>query len=203
MVDSDRNAQAKFLDALKDKSLQSAVDILEGIHDGKEALNHASPRRPAAGPAARPRHRSSRKLGDVRRVGDLIFDVAASRSTHWTSSSACRQARVAARGPPRRPAGLPLRGNRAQVLELVIPVRAVEADRRERPGDGEATTFCEIHRQFRAKNLTARDWPSSAGVTAVKLTWSREPEVKPRALRVSVLRDPRRCRRRAGTPRCA
>lgn len=50
--------------------------------------------------------------------------------------------------------GFPVRGNRGEVLTLTVPVKAVEADRKERPEDGPLTARCEVIRQFRAKNLT-------------------------------------------------
>ena len=189
MVETGRNVQAAFLDAVKEQSLDTAVDILKGIHDGKEALNRVA--RGAGGGQRSAAAPLIPKLDDVRRVGDLMFDVARLQLETLEKVFGLRGkhgSRLEARLGDML--GFPLRGNQGEVLELVIPVRAVEADRRERPGDGEATTFCEIHRQFRAKNLTARDWPSSAGVTAVELAWSREPEIKPGALRVDVLRDP-------------
>ena len=188
MVDSDRNAQAKFLDALKDKSLQSAVDILEGIHDGKEALNHAARAAEASGSPIAP---LIPRIGDVRRVSELLYDVArlqvdaldrlfGLRSKH----SRHLEERIG------EVLGFPLRGNRAEVLDLVIPVQAVEADRRERPSDGESTRYCEIHRQFRVKNLTDSEWPAGPAATPVTLSWSREPKIDRDALRVEVLRDP-------------
>jgi len=188
MVDTDRNAQAKFLDALKDKSLQKAVDILEGIHDGKEALNHAARAAEASGSPVAP---LIPRLGDVRRVSELLFDVARLQVDALDRLFGLRSKHT--RHLEERigeAMGFPLRGNRSEVLDLVIPVQAVEADRKERPSDGESTRYCEIHRQFRVRNLTKSEWPAGAAATPVRLSWSREPKIDRDALRVEVLRDP-------------
>lgn len=198
MVDSDRNAQARFLDALKEKSLQHAVDILEGIHDGKEALQHAARAAEASGSPVAP---LVPRMGDVRRLSELLFDVArlqvdvldrlfGLRSKHTQHL----EQRIG------EALGFPLRGNRAELLDLEIPVQAVETDRRERPSDGESTRYCEIHRQFRVRNLTESEWPEGPAATPVKLRWSREPRVDREALRVEVLRDPAKTAKQAVLP---
>jgi hypothetical protein len=191
MGDSGGNVQAAFLDAVKDRSLGTAVEILKSIHDAKAALHRvartADPARPGRGPALAP---LIPKMEDVRRAGDLLFDVARLHVETLDKIFGLR-GKHASRLEERigQMLGFPLRGNQGEVLELVVPVRAVEADRLERPTDGEATRSCELHRQFRAKNLTADPWPAGDAVTPVKVRWSSDL-VDPDAVRVDVLRDP-------------
>jgi hypothetical protein len=192
MGDSGGNVQAAFLDAVKDRSLDAAVAILKGIHDSKEALQRvARPADPAPGGRGSTVAPFLPRLDDVRRAGDLLFDVARLQvetldrifGLHGKHTSRLEE-RLGDL------LGFPLRGNRGEVLELVIPVRAVETDRLERPTDGENTRYCEIHRQFRAKNLTSAAWPASAAAAPVVLNWSRDPGIDPAAVQVEVLRDP-------------
>ncbi|MDB4932437.1 MAG: hypothetical protein JWM10_4921 [Myxococcaceae bacterium] len=191
MADSGANVQAAFLDAVKERSLGTAVEILKGIHDGKEALNRVAravdPAQPGRGSALAP---LVPRLDDVRRVGDLLFDVARLHVDTLDKIFGLRgkhTSRLEERIGDLL--GFPLRGNQGEVLEMVVPVRAVEADRLERPTDGEATRYCEIHRQFRAKNLTSAAWPAGDAVAPVTVRWSREPGVELTAVRVDVLRE--------------
>jgi hypothetical protein len=188
MGDTGRNAQAAFLDAVKDRSLERAVGILKGIHDGKEALRRASRSMEASGsPVAAliPRR------DDARRASDLLFDLARFQVDALERLFDLRDKHTRRLGERLGDLlGFPLGDNRGEVLELVIPVRAVESDRLERPKDGESTEYCELHRRFRVKNLTDSEWPAGPAETLVELSWSRNPNIAEDALRVDVLRDP-------------
>lgn len=75
------NPQAAFLDAVKSRSIETALDILKGIHDGKEAVRRvagALDEQSAGGRSDRTLKVTSllRRLDDLRRAGDLFFDVA-------------------------------------------------------------------------------------------------------------------------------
>jgi hypothetical protein len=188
MGDTGRNAQAAFLDAVKDQSLDRAVTILKGIHDGKEALGRVARAAEASGS---PLAALIPKLDDARRASDLLFDLARFQVDALDRLFGLRDKHTKRLGERLGDLlGFPLGGNQGEVLELVIPVRAVEGDRLERPMDGESTRYCEIHRQFRVKNLTGSDWPPGPAATPVELSWSRTPDIAEGALRVEVLRDP-------------
>jgi hypothetical protein len=190
MSDGSRNAQAIFLDAVKDRSLDAAVSILKNVHDGKGAVLRATRGAQAAGGVS-PLAPMVPRMADVRRAGDLMFDIARLQLETLQRVFDLRD-KHSARLEQRLGdlLGFPLRGSQGEVIELVVPVRAVELDRAERPADGESTSFCEIHRQFRAKNLTERALPAGGAVTPVALRWSRDLNLKADALRVDVLREP-------------
>ena len=188
MGDSGRNAQAAFLDAMKDQSLNRAVEVLKGIHDSKEALGRVARSVEASGS---PLAAFIPKVDDARRAGDLLFDLARFQVDTLDRLFGLRDKHTKRLGERLGDLlGFPLGDNRGEVLELVIPVRAVEGDRLERPKDGASTDDCEIHRQFRVKNLTQSEWPAGPAATPVELSWSRNPNIAEDALRVEVLRDP-------------
>jgi hypothetical protein len=130
-------------------------------------------------------------MADGRRAGDFMFDIARMQLETLGRVFELRD-KHSSRLEERIGdlLGFPLRGAQGELLEVVIPVEAVEADRRERPTDGDNTRYCEIHRQFRAKNLTGDALPAAPAASTVPLRWSREPNLSPDALRVEVLRDP-------------
>ena len=188
MGDTGRNAQAAFLDAVKDQSLDRAVTILKGIHDGKEALGRVGRSVEASGS---PLAALIPKLDDARRASDLLFDLARFQVDALDRLFGLRDKHTKRLGERLGDLlGFPLGGNQGEVLELVIPVRAVESDRLERPMDGESTRYCEIHRQFRVKNLTGSEWRAGPAATPGALRWRRHPNQPPRARGVEVLRDP-------------
>lgn len=188
MGDSGRNAQAAFLDAMKDRSLDRAVEVLKNIHDGKEAVGRVARSVEASGS---PLAAFVPKLDDARRASDLLFDLARFQVDALDRLFGLRDKHTKRLGERLGDLlGFPLGDNRGELLELVIPVRAVEGDRLERPMDGESTRYCEIHRQFRVKNLTGSGWPPGPAETPVELSWSRNPNIAEGALRVEVLRDP-------------
>lgn len=199
MSEPNLNAQAAFLTAVKLRSLDTAVEILKGIHDGKAAvrrvarsLDGADDDREAGGRRGLRATALLPKLDDLRRAGDLFFDVARLHVQTVDALLGMRQ-RHMSRLEERVGdlLGFPVRGNRGEVLDMTIPVAAVEADWAERPQDGARTEHCEIVRQFRVKNLTTKPWnlPPSGAVTPVDLDWSPADPVAPRALGVEVLRD--------------
>ena len=204
MAEPGRNVQADFLEAVKGKSLDVAVDILKSVHDAKGALRRAGRAADSAGAATGlPRIGAVLpKLDDFRRVGDLLFDVARLQIKTVETLFGIRS-RHTAKLEERVGdiLGFPVRGNQSEVLELTIPVGAVEGDRRERPTDGDATASCEIHRQFRVKNSTGRAWPAvAAAVKPVDISWNDQANVTSPgvsdgrkvardAFRVDVLRD--------------
>lgn len=196
------NAQAAFLTAVKLRSLDTAVEVLKGIHDGKEAVRRAAgnldddasflngirggQKRGSVVTSLLP------KLDDLRRAGDLFFDVA---RLHVQTVDALLGMRARHMGRLEERVGdllgFPVRGNRGETLTMVVPVRAVEADYAERPKDGDRTSHCEITRQFRVKNLTRDAWPvdSVKEVEPVPMTWSPPfPGAEP-PLGVEVRRD--------------
>ncbi len=200
------NPQAAFLDAVKSRSIATAVDILKGIHDGKEAVRRAAgaldegsvddtSRRPLKVTSLLPR------LDDLRRAGDLFFDLARLQ-VRTLDALIDMRGRHMGRLEDRVGdlLGFPVRGNRGEVLSLTVPVKAVEADRKERPEDGALTSHCEVVRQFRAKNRTREAWPEPERdadtaptqtyvVEPVKMRWSQHPGVEGSRLNVSVLRE--------------
>jgi len=188
MGDSGRNAQAAFLDAMKDQSLDRAVEVLKGIHDGKEALGRVARSVEASGS---PLAAFIPKVEDARRASDLLFDLARFQVDTLDRLFGLRDKHTRRLGERLGDLlGFPLGDNQGEVLDVVIPVRAVEGDRLERPMDGESTRYCEIHRRFRVKNLTSSEWPAGSASTPVELSWSRNPNISDEALRVDVLRDP-------------
>ncbi len=203
------NPQAEFLNAVKSRSIVTAVDILKGIHDGKEAVRRAADALdevPGSGSSERKLRVTSLlpKLDDLRRAGDLFFDIARLQ-VRTLDSLIDMRGRHMGRLEERVGdlLGFPVRGNRGEVLSLTIPVKAVEADRKERPEDKPLTDRCEVIRQFRAKNLTREAWPKPElpppseteptqrfAIETIKMDWSGSPGVDKDLLRVEVLREP-------------
>lgn len=192
MAEPGRNVQADFLEAVKGRSLHVAVDILKNIHDAKGAARRVARSADAVGDATGlPRVGAFvPKLEDLRRVGDLLFDVASLQIKTVETLFGIRS-RHTKRLEERLGdlLGFPVRGNQSELLELAIPVGAVEGDRKERPTDGDATASCEIHRQFRVKNSTGVAWPGDATTASLKVSWNDQMKLAPDVLRVDVLRD--------------
>lgn len=193
------NAQAAFLTAVKLRSLDTAVEVLKGIHDSKEAVRRAARTvdDDSANGGGRPFRVSPLlpQIEDLRRAGDLFFDVAKLHIETVDALLGMRR-RHTARLEERLGdlLGFPVRGNRGEVLEMVVPVRAVEADHRERPEDGDRTAYCEVVRQFRVRNKTSEALVTgdADAVAQVKLRWSPDPDVDEQPVHVEVRREPGR-----------